>query len=148
MSILMTDSKRLPTGPINIKISENIHLSANAPNTITVLWRNDFHKRLVISAYLVDKLTCSQLIQRVKAKGIRPKEFTIALSTLHALFISNFSFFSKNSMLTLIHHYPIQLRKNSKVMMTAELQQLTCVYHSCAQLEKFVCLHRAGKYSF
>lgn len=91
---MLTNSKRLPTGPINVNILDNIHLSPNAPNTITVFWRNDFHKRLVISAYLVDELTFSQLLQRMKANRIRSKGFTSALSMLHVLFIFYLSFFT------------------------------------------------------
>lgn len=85
-------SKLIPTGPIIIP--KNVKLLPNSTNTINVSWRNDFHKRFVISAYLVEKITRSQLLQRMKAKGIRPKEVTSALSAFHVLFILNSSFFT------------------------------------------------------
>lgn len=72
------DSKR-SQGPVNIP--KNVELLSSAPNTITVFWRNDFHKKFVVSAYLVEKMTSSQLLQLMKAKGTTTKQFTIAQST-------------------------------------------------------------------
>lgn len=67
-----------PPRPVNI--TTNVKLSPTVANNINVSWCTDFNKGFVISAYLVKKLTSSQLLQRMKAKGIAPVESTRSLS--------------------------------------------------------------------
>ncbi|XP_031617888.1 E3 SUMO-protein ligase PIAS2 isoform X2 [Contarinia nasturtii] len=66
-----------PPRPVNI--TTNVKLSPTVANNINVSWCTDFNKGFVISAYLVKKLTSSQLLTRMKAKGSKPVEFTRSL---------------------------------------------------------------------
>ncbi|XP_055321252.1 E3 SUMO-protein ligase PIAS2 isoform X2 [Sitodiplosis mosellana] len=66
-----------PPRPVNI--TTNVKLSPTVANNIHVTWCTDYNRGFVISAYLVKKLTSSQLLQRMKAKGIKPIEFTRSL---------------------------------------------------------------------
>lgn len=67
-----------PPRPVNI--TTNVKLSPTVANNISVQWCTDFNRGFVISAYLVKKLTSSQLLHRMKSKGIKPADYTRALS--------------------------------------------------------------------
>lgn len=67
-----------PPRPVNI--TTNVKLSPTVANNISVTWCTDFNRGFVISAYLVKKLTSAQLLQRMKTKGIKPADYTRALS--------------------------------------------------------------------
>lgn len=67
-----------PPRPVNI--TTNVKLSPTVANNISVSWCTDFNRGFVISAYLVKKLTSSQLLNRMRSKGVKPADYTRALS--------------------------------------------------------------------
>ncbi|XP_055915871.1 E3 SUMO-protein ligase PIAS2 isoform X4 [Eupeodes corollae] len=66
-----------PPRPVNV--TSNVKLSPTVTNTITVQWCPDFSRGYCIAAYLVKKLTSSQLLHRMKTKGIKPADYTRGL---------------------------------------------------------------------
>ncbi|XP_049787220.1 E3 SUMO-protein ligase PIAS2 isoform X2 [Schistocerca gregaria] len=66
-----------PPKPVNI--TPMVKLSPTVPNTINVTWNSDFGRGYVIAVYLVRKLSSSELLQRLKARGIRHSDFTRGL---------------------------------------------------------------------
>ncbi|XP_055859063.1 E3 SUMO-protein ligase PIAS2 isoform X10 [Episyrphus balteatus] len=66
-----------PPRPVNV--TSNVKLSPTVTNTVTVQWCPDFSRGYCIAAYLVKKLTSSQLLHRMKTKGIKPADYTRGL---------------------------------------------------------------------
>lgn len=69
-----------PPRPINV--TSNVKLSPTVTNTITVQWSPDYTRGYCIAVYLVKKLTSAQLLTRLKTKGVKPADYTRALSKL------------------------------------------------------------------
>lgn len=67
-----------PPRPVNV--TSNVKLSPTVTNTITVQWCPDYTRGYCIAVYLVKKLTSAQLLQRMKQKGVKPADYTRALS--------------------------------------------------------------------
>lgn len=78
-----------PPRPVNV--TANVRISPTVTNSIHVSWCTDYTRGFVLSAYLVKKLTSTQLLQRMKAKGIKAIEHTRQLSMhqIYELFIYN-----------------------------------------------------------
>lgn len=70
------EAKR-PPRPVNVTV--HVKLSPTVTNNITVQWCPDFTRGYVLSAFLVKKLTSSQLLQRMKTRGVKPADYTRAL---------------------------------------------------------------------
>jgi E3 SUMO-protein ligase PIAS1/E3 SUMO-protein ligase PIAS2 len=70
------DPKR-PPRPVNI--TPHVKLCPTVGNVIYVQWGTEYNRGFVISCYLVRKLTSSQLLQRMKSKGIKPADYTRGL---------------------------------------------------------------------
>ncbi|XP_026287154.1 E3 SUMO-protein ligase PIAS4 isoform X2 [Frankliniella occidentalis] len=66
-----------PPRPVNI--SPLVKLSPTVANHITVQWGADYAKQYVIAAHLVKKLTSTELLQKMKSKGVRHPDFTRGL---------------------------------------------------------------------
>lgn len=67
-----------PPRPVNI--TSLCKLSPTTSNQINVTWSSDIGGRgFVLAVYLVRRLTSSDLLQRLKAKGVRPAEYTRGL---------------------------------------------------------------------
>lgn len=67
-----------PPRPINV--TPNVKLSPTVTNTITVQWSPDYTRGYCIVVYLVKKLTSAQLLQKLRTKGVKPVDYTRALS--------------------------------------------------------------------
>lgn len=67
-----------PPRPVNI--TSLCKLSPTTSNQINVTWASDIGGRgYVVAVYLVRRLTSSDLLQRLKGKGVRPAEYTRGL---------------------------------------------------------------------
>ncbi|XP_023318411.1 E3 SUMO-protein ligase PIAS1 isoform X2 [Trichogramma pretiosum] len=66
-----------PPRPVNI--SQLVKLSPTVANTVTVSWAADYGRRYAIGIYLVRKLTSSELLQRMKSKGVKHSDYTRGL---------------------------------------------------------------------
>ncbi|CAD7091990.1 unnamed protein product [Hermetia illucens] len=66
-----------PPRPVNV--TSNVKLSPTVSNSVSVQWCPDFTRGYVLAAYLVRKLTSQELLRRMKAKGIKPADYTRAL---------------------------------------------------------------------
>ena len=74
---------KCPPCPVNI--TTLVKLSPTVANHITVSWNADswnteYGRGYVIAVYLVNKLSSSELLHRLKLKGPRQSDFTRALS--------------------------------------------------------------------
>ncbi|KAH8355692.1 hypothetical protein KR200_004809 [Drosophila serrata] len=67
-----------PPRPVNV--TSNVKLSPTVTNTIMVQWCPDYTRSYCLAVYLVKKLTSAQLLQRMKTKGVKPVDYTRALS--------------------------------------------------------------------
>lgn len=77
------EAKR-PPRPVNV--TTNVKLSPTVSNTVSVQWSSDYSRGYVISAYLVKKLSSTELLGRMRAKGVKAADYTRGLSK----FIFNF----------------------------------------------------------
>ena len=68
---------RRPPRPINITALSK--LSSTAPNTINVSWAVEPGAGYTVSVYLVESLTYKDLLDGLKAKGLRQPDYTVAL---------------------------------------------------------------------
>ncbi|XP_015181369.1 PREDICTED: E3 SUMO-protein ligase PIAS3 isoform X4 [Polistes dominula] len=66
-----------PPRPVNI--SPLVKLSPTVGNQINVSWSSDFGRRYAIAVYLVRKLSSSELLLRLKNKGVRHSDYTRGL---------------------------------------------------------------------
>ncbi|XP_069691208.1 E3 SUMO-protein ligase PIAS2 isoform X2 [Periplaneta americana] len=66
-----------PPRPVNI--TTMVKLSPTVANHITVSWNAEYGRGYVIAVYLVRKLTSSELLQRLKTRGVRHSDFTRGL---------------------------------------------------------------------
>ncbi|CAH1962097.1 unnamed protein product [Acanthoscelides obtectus] len=66
-----------PPRPVNI--TQMVKLSPTVANTISVSWATDYTRGYAISVSLVHKLTSSDLLQRLKNKGMKHADHTRAL---------------------------------------------------------------------
>jgi len=57
-----------------------VKLSPTVANHITVSWNTEYGRGYAIAVYLVRKLTSSELLQRLKTRGVRHSDFTRGLS--------------------------------------------------------------------
>lgn len=71
------EAKR-PPRPVNI--TTNVKLSPTVSNCVQISWSVDYNKTFCVAAYLVRKLSSSQLLERLEVKGIKPAEHTRGLS--------------------------------------------------------------------
>lgn len=76
------EAKR-PPRPVNI--TPNVKLSPTVQNQLHVTWCMEFNRSFVISLNLVKKLTSSELLHRLKCKGLKPAERTRSLSKYNAI---------------------------------------------------------------
>lgn len=67
-----------PPRPVNI--SPLVKLSPTVANHITVTWASDYTRQYVIAVHLVKKLSSTELLQKMKSKGVRHSDFTRGLS--------------------------------------------------------------------
>lgn len=67
-----------PPRPVNI--TPNVKLSPIVANHIAVSWCTEYNRGYAAACYLVRKLTSTQLLQRMKTKGVKPADYTRALS--------------------------------------------------------------------
>lgn len=67
-----------PPRPVNI--SPLVKLSPTVANHITVQWGSDYNRQYVIAVHLVQKLSSTELLQKMKSKGVRHPDFTRGLS--------------------------------------------------------------------
>lgn len=67
-----------PPRPVNI--TTMVKLSPTVANHITVSWNAEYGRGYAIAVYLVRKLTSSELLQRLKTRGVRHSDFTRGLS--------------------------------------------------------------------
>lgn len=79
------EAKR-PPRPVNITM--NVKLSPTVSNTIQISWSVDYNKTFCVAAYLVRKLSSTQLLERLQIKGIKPAEHTRGLSKYHEFLFS------------------------------------------------------------
>ena len=68
---------RRPPRPINITALSK--LSSTAPNTINVSWAVEPGAGYTVSVYLVESLTYKDLLDGLRAKGLRQPDYTVAL---------------------------------------------------------------------
>jgi len=66
-----------PPRPVNI--TTMVKLSPTVANHITVSWNTEYGRGYAIAVYLVRKLTSSELLQRLKTRGVRHSDFTRGL---------------------------------------------------------------------
>ncbi|XP_055636653.1 E3 SUMO-protein ligase PIAS2 isoform X3 [Toxorhynchites rutilus septentrionalis] len=66
-----------PPRPVNI--TPNVKLSPLVANHIAVSWCTEYNRGYAAACYLVRKLTSTQLLQRMKTKGVKPADYTRAL---------------------------------------------------------------------
>lgn len=66
-----------PPRPVNI--TPNVKLSPIVANHIAVSWCTEYNRGYAAACYLVRKLTSTQLLQRMKTKGVKPADYTRAL---------------------------------------------------------------------
>ncbi|XP_034941887.1 E3 SUMO-protein ligase PIAS2 isoform X2 [Chelonus insularis] len=66
-----------PPRPVNI--SPLVKISPTVANHIQITWSADYGRRYAIAVYLVRKLTSSELLSRLKAKGARQSDYTRGL---------------------------------------------------------------------
>nr|CAI5835541.1 unnamed protein product [Callosobruchus analis] len=66
-----------PPRPVNI--TQMVKLSPTVANTISVSWATDYSRGYAITVSLVHKLTSSDLLQRLKNKGVKHADHTRAL---------------------------------------------------------------------
>ncbi|XP_046752380.1 E3 SUMO-protein ligase PIAS2 isoform X1 [Diprion similis] len=66
-----------PPRPVNI--SPLVKLSPTVGNQIHVSWSADYGRRYAIAVYLVRKLTSSELLARLKSRGVRHSDYTRGL---------------------------------------------------------------------
>ncbi|KAK0177680.1 hypothetical protein PV328_001709 [Microctonus aethiopoides] len=66
-----------PPRPVNI--SPLVKLSPTVSNQIHISWSADYNKRYAVAVYLVRKLTSSELLSRLKARGARHSDYTRGL---------------------------------------------------------------------
>ncbi|KAJ1530595.1 hypothetical protein ONE63_005477 [Megalurothrips usitatus] len=66
-----------PPRPVNI--TPLVKLSPTVANHIFVQWGSDYNRQYVIAVYLVKKLTSTELLQKMKSKGVRHSDFTRGL---------------------------------------------------------------------
>lgn len=69
-----------PPRPVNI--SPLVKLSPTVANHITVAWGPEYNRQFVIAVHLVKKLSSSELLHKMKARGVRHPDFTRGLSKL------------------------------------------------------------------
>lgn len=67
-----------PPRPVNI--SPLVKLSPTVGNQIYVTWSADYSRRYAIAIYLVKKLSSSELLTRLKSRGVRHSDYTRGLS--------------------------------------------------------------------
>lgn len=67
-----------PPRPVNI--SPNVKLSPTVANMINVQWAADYGRGYAITVALVHKRTSSDLLTRLKTRGVKHSDFTRALS--------------------------------------------------------------------
>lgn len=80
-----------PPRPVNI--TPNVKLSPIVANHIAVSWCTEYNRGYAAACYLVRKLTSTQLLQRMKTKGVKPADYTRALSkwsTIYEIISINF----------------------------------------------------------
>lgn len=66
-----------PPRPVNI--TPMVRLSPTVPNHVNVTWNVEYGKAYAIAIYLVRKLSSTELLQRLKSKGVRPADYTRGL---------------------------------------------------------------------
>ncbi|XP_043475985.1 E3 SUMO-protein ligase PIAS3 isoform X2 [Leptopilina heterotoma] len=66
-----------PPRPVNI--SPLVKLSPTVGNQICVTWSADYSRRYAIAIYLVKKLSSSELLTRLKSRGVRHSDYTRGL---------------------------------------------------------------------
>ncbi|XP_012273819.1 E3 SUMO-protein ligase PIAS1 isoform X2 [Orussus abietinus] len=66
-----------PPRPVNI--SPLVKLSPTVGNQIHVTWSADYGRRYAIAVYLVKKLSSSELLSRLKCRGVRHSDYTRGL---------------------------------------------------------------------
>lgn len=67
-----------PPRPVNI--SPLVKLSPTVANQIHVTWSADYGRRYAIGIYLVRKLSSTELLTRLKNRGVRHSDYTRGLS--------------------------------------------------------------------
>ncbi|XP_075215538.1 E3 SUMO-protein ligase Su(var)2-10 isoform X2 [Lycorma delicatula] len=70
------DPKR-PPRPVNV--TNFVRLSPTVANHVNITWAAEYGRGYAVGIYLVRKLTSSQLLQRLKGKGIRHADYTTGL---------------------------------------------------------------------
>ncbi|KAL0281288.1 UNVERIFIED_CONTAM: hypothetical protein PYX00_002321 [Menopon gallinae] len=63
-----------PPRPVNI--THLMKISPTVGNTVHVQWTYDYTRRFVVAVYLVHKKTSEDLLNRLKAKGVRGADYT------------------------------------------------------------------------
>ncbi|XP_059474591.1 E3 SUMO-protein ligase PIAS2 isoform X2 [Neocloeon triangulifer] len=66
-----------PPRPNNI--TPLLKLSPTVGNTVNVSWAHDYTRNFVVGIYLVKKLSSTDLLNRLKNKGVRPAEYSRGL---------------------------------------------------------------------
>ncbi|XP_017883490.1 E3 SUMO-protein ligase PIAS1 isoform X3 [Ceratina calcarata] len=66
-----------PPRPVNI--SPLVKLSPTVANQVHVTWSADYGRRYAIAIYLVRKLSSTELLTRLKNRGVRPSDYTRGL---------------------------------------------------------------------
>jgi hypothetical protein len=73
-----------PSRPLNV--TNLVRLSPTMTNTVTVTWASDNSRGYALSLYLVKKLTSSDLMVRLRQKGVRPADYSRGLSNYNLHF--------------------------------------------------------------
>lgn len=60
----------------------NVKLSPTLSNHVVVQWSTDFNRIYVVAVELVKKLTSTELLRRMREKGIKAADYTRGLSKL------------------------------------------------------------------
>lgn len=106
-----------PPRPNNI--TPLLKLSPTVGNSVHITWAHDYTRNFVVGIYLVKKLTSTDLLNRLKNKGIRPAEYSRGLSMNN----KNYNLKPANWFCEL------QSKKSCRRMRTVKLPRLLCVFH-------------------
>lgn len=70
-----------PPRPVNI--TPLVKISPTVGNSIHVQWSTDYARGYVVAVYLVHKKTSEDLLNRLKAKGVRGADYTRGMSRFY-----------------------------------------------------------------
>ena len=92
-----------------MNISPLVKLSPTVSNQVTVSWAADYGRRYAIAIYLVKKLSSSDLLSRMKNRGVKHSDYTRGLSKYIACGWTNLV---DNCKIFLIVIFPVKLKKS------------------------------------